>query len=67
MSSVKHKVIVAGAPESSTLTQIKQQIGALLTKGEDGVKRVKKCKTETEEVIPGKFEVELVHLEGKTR
>ena len=67
MSSGKQKIIVTGAPDCCTLRQIKKHIGAYLTNGEDAVKKVKKCKTNTGEVVLGKFEVELMQFEGKKK
>ena len=67
MDSKKNTVVVKNAPECCTSKEIKQQIGAYLTNGENAVIKVKQFNTSTGEVIPGKFEVELMLFEGKNK
>ena len=64
MSSERLKIIISGTPTKCSLKQIKKEVASLLENGKDAVKAVKKSRTADGTVIPGKFIVQLVRLEG---
>ena len=58
------KIILSGAPEGCGLRDIKKEVLKTLKTNQPVVTKVKKCKTQFGDIIPGKFEVELVSREG---
>ena len=65
MSSKNQTFIIIDAPYGCRVSDVWQQIGSLLPNGKDAIKRIKVSKTSTDEIIPGKFEIELELPEGK--
>jgi len=65
MDSSKLKVVLSGVPDIP-LKLIKNEILNALNGDIHAVARVKKCKDENGKAIPGKAEVELATVKGKS-